>query len=246
MNPGRCLIDGLGLGPAYHDLWWRIAARRRVVITDWSRRHQALFIHVPKAAGLSVYQALGMDRPPDTHAPAAACRVADAAVFDTAYKFAVVRNPWDRLVSAYHYLSQSSAFPQDRQWAQKRLAAAPDFGQFLAALQSPWRRNQIMGWRHFLTQKSFLEVDGGIAVDRLIPFQALNDGLADVAREIGVALQPAHVNKSKRGDYRRYYTDEGAELVAKIYQDDIALTGAAFDDPASSDRWFCLRRSTAA
>ena len=63
MNPARGVIDGLGFGETYHAFWWRVAARRRQVLTDWSRQHNTLFIHVPKAAGLSVYEALGMERP---------------------------------------------------------------------------------------------------------------------------------------------------------------------------------------
>ena len=234
MNPARGVIDGLGLGEAYHDVWWRIAARRRQVLTDWSRRHNALFIHVPKAAGLSVYQGLGMQRPADTHAPATACRIADPAFFDGAFRFAVVRNPWDRLVSAYHYLSQDSAFPQDRLWARRRLSRAPDFAGFMRLMAQPWTRNQIMGWRHFLPQTAFLEVRGQNAMDALIPFEALNDGLADAARKIGVAYKPAHVNRSRRSDYRAYYTDDAAALVARLYAKDIALTGARFDDAPRS------------
>lgn len=230
MNPARGVIDGFGLGEAYHALWWRVAARRRQVLTDWSRRHDALFIHVPKAAGLSVYQALGMERPPDTHAPAAACRTADPAFFDGAFRFAVVRNPWDRLVSAYHYLSQESAFPQDRAWARRRLARAPDFDGFMKLMRHPWTRNQIMGWRHFLPQTSFLEVRGRNAMELLIPFEALDDGLANVATRIGVTVKQAHQNRSQRGDYRQYYSDEDAALVARIYAADIVLTGARFDD----------------
>ncbi len=232
MNPARGIIDGCGFGAVYHDFWWRHAARRRQVLTDWSRQHSALFVHVPKAAGLSVYQALDMDRPPDTHATATACQIADQAFFDNAFKFAVVRNPWDRLVSAYHYLSQASAFPQDQEWAKKRLSSAPDFASFMRLMARPWRRNQIMGWRHFLPQTCFLQVRHVNAMDLLIPFESLDDGLADVGARIGVKLTPAYANRSKRGDYRRYFSDEDAELIAHIYAKDIALTGARFDDGA--------------
>ncbi len=230
MNPARGVIDGLGWGETYHALWWRVAARRRPILTDWSRRNNALFVHVPKAAGLSVYEALKMEHPADTHAPAAACRLADPAFYDGAFRFAVVRNPWDRLVSAYHYLSQASIFPQDRLWARNRLAGASDFDGFMRLLARPWTRNQIMGWRHFLPQTAFVEVDGRNAMELLIPFEALDDGLAYAANRIGVTWKPAHTNRSERDDFRRYYDDDSAALVAQIYAGDIALTRASFDD----------------
>jgi len=104
-------------------------------------------------------------------------------------------------------------------------------------MAQPWTRNQIMGWRHFLPQASFLEVRGRNAMELLIPFEALDDGLAYVATRIGVKARLMHTNQSRRGDYRSYFTDESAALVARIYANDIVLTGAKFDDGAR------LRRS---
>ncbi|MEM7267628.1 MAG: sulfotransferase family 2 domain-containing protein [Pseudomonadota bacterium] len=229
MNPARGLIDASGLGPAYHALWWRAAAKRRPLITDWARRHNTVFVHVPKTAGLSVYRALGMDRPADTHAPAFAYRSADTKFFDSAFRFAVVRNPWDRMVSAFYYLKFESSYTQDRAWADRRLAQFSDFRNFAEALTQPLFRNQVIAWRHFLPQSLYLNIGGACAMDQLIAFDRLDHELADVAEKLGTSYERSHENQSRRGDYRSYYTDDSAELIARLYAEDVALTGAVFD-----------------
>lgn len=229
MNPARGLIDGAGLGPLYNELWWRSAGRGKARLTDWNRRRGALFVHVPKAAGLSLYAGLGMDRPADSHAPASAWARSDPDFFASAYKFAVARNPWDRAVSAFHYLKHSTEYRQDRRWAERRLAGVDDFAGFLAALRRPWFRNQALAWRHFAPQSSFVEIGGRLAVDRLIRFERLDEEIAEVAARIGAVYRPRRLNGSERGDYRRYYDDDGAALIAEIYAADLRLTGASFD-----------------
>lgn len=225
---GRGLVEGLGFGEEYAALWWLTRGRGLARPTEWSRSRNALFIHVPKAAGLSLYQALGMERPPDTHAPAFAWARAEPAFFAGAFRFAVARNPWDRTVSAFHYLKRRSAYPEDRAWAARHLAEAETFGDFLRLLENRWTRNRVMSWRHFLPQCWYLKIEGRLAVDLLIDFDRLDEGAAAAAARIGVAYHPAHVNRSAHDDYRAYYDDAGAELIGRLYAEDVALTGARF------------------
>ena len=234
MNPARPLIDGVGLGPAYHAFWWRFQGGRRPIATEWNRRHRAIFIHVPKTAGLSLFAAMGMDRPPDSHAPAIAWRREDPLFFDQAFRFAVARNPWDRMVSAFFYLKQGSRFAEDRAWAARMLEDVASFDDFLAALERPWFRNRVMAWRHFLPQSHYLAINGALAVNRLIDFNELEVGARAVAERLGAPYRPVHKNRSQRGDYRRYFNDRAVELVASLYADDIALLGADFEATRSN------------
>ena len=57
-----------------------------------------------------------------------------------------------------------------------------------------------------------------------------------IGSRLGVTVKAAHRNRSSRGDYRRYYSDDTAALVARIYAADIVLTGARFDDGDRSVR----------
>lgn len=71
-------------------------------------RTRSVFIHIPKTAGRSLVKGLyGLNSV--EHAGAEWYQRIDALRFESYFKFAFVRNPWDRMVSAWSYLSQGSA-----------------------------------------------------------------------------------------------------------------------------------------
>jgi hypothetical protein len=72
------------------------------------QRAGCIFVHIPKAAGTSVAEATIGRRA--GHFTAAELRSAmQRGEFDSLFSFAVTRNPWDRLVSAYNYARHGGA-----------------------------------------------------------------------------------------------------------------------------------------
>lgn len=178
-------LDLFGLGHAYHDAWWRHCARKHSPITQWNYEHKTIFIHIPKTAGLSIYEMFGMDLPHDTHSPVAGYRAADAKLFKRAYKFSVIRNPWDRLVSAFHYLKYQPTslndirYSQNEFWSERYLSDIDSFPEFIRALHVPKFRRLVLTWRHFIPQHYFLTtVASGLLVDHLVRFEDLQKGLS--------------------------------------------------------------------
>lgn len=70
-------------------------------IPRYLRASNFLFIHIPKTAGYSISQAIYGRQV--WHKTALYLRDADPEFFSRRLSFAVVRNPWDRLVSAYEF-----------------------------------------------------------------------------------------------------------------------------------------------
>jgi hypothetical protein len=226
----RRLPEEVGLGRLYHHLWWSARGRTKGLITDWSRQHRAIFVHVPKTAGMSVSEMFGMRRPADYHAPACAYRAADPAFFTAAFKFAVVRNPWDRLVSAFHYSLFTSPFAQERAWGARHLAPFDDFGQFVRALRARSFRALVFQRLIFMPQSYFVcDLAGRVQVNEAIPFEDLGRRLAETAAHLGVALTPARVNASDHAPYASYYTEETQDIVGRLYRADVAAFGYEFD-----------------
>ena len=69
---------------------------------------KSLFVHIPKTAGISVGVGLYGRKTGDHRTIADYALCFTQAEFQALFKFAFVRNPWDRLFSAYTYLKPVS------------------------------------------------------------------------------------------------------------------------------------------
>ncbi len=136
------------------------------------------------------------------------------------FVFTLVRNPWDRLVSYYHWLrGQSFAHPA------VALAGRLSFSGFL---NHPQTRASIGAWPY----GRYLRDAGGVErADLCIRLEHLARDIAPLERHLGFRLEvPAGVNASSRPrDWRALYSDEDAELVARLCAEDIARFGYRFD-----------------
>ncbi|MCP5036392.1 MAG: sulfotransferase family protein [Rhodobacteraceae bacterium] len=128
------------------------------------------------------------------------------------FVFTLVRNPWDRVVSYYHWLrSQNFAHPA------VGIAKATDFSGFL--------RDRVI--RSSLSVHSYGSyVSDGAGVDRcdlFLRLEHINEDLALLNDHLGFELGPLpHANRSdRRQDFRFYYDDEDAGIVADTCAEDI-------------------------
>ena len=135
------------------------------------------------------------------------------------FVFTLVRNPWDRMVSYYHWLrDQSFDHPA------VGLAQAHDFQGFLR--QPPVQsaiRAQPYG-------RYVVDAGGVERADLFVRLEHLAADLEPLERHLGFQLGPVpHVNPSNRArDWRLYYGDSEAEIVADLCEADIKRFGYAF------------------
>ncbi len=82
-------------------------------------RENAIFIHIPKTAGTSLLQVMEVNPPADhlRHATAAVYQRMHPDLWRSAYKFTFVRDPMDRLASAFYFLQNKT------EWGRLRLSA---------------------------------------------------------------------------------------------------------------------------
>jgi hypothetical protein len=139
----------------------------------------------------------------------------EAAEFFT---FTLVRNPWDRMVSYYHWLrAQSFAHPA------VELAKTLEFSAFLNAPQTVASFTRA-------PYGSYLRLNGVEHCSAFVRLEHLAEDLAPVEAHLGFSLgEIARVNASDRGrDWRGYYTEADAALVGRICAPDVARFGYAF------------------
>jgi hypothetical protein len=231
----KAALRRLGAGRIYMNLWWMNRARRRSPWTDWHERHGAVFVHVPKTAGTSIYRIFGMPQTVETHCTALGYRSSNRALWDRAFRFTFVRNPWDRIVSAYHYLKFNREALDDAYWAARALAPFEDFASFVDALADrPFRRKTLM-WRHFTPQWYFLsDFRGRLMVDDIARFENFDDEVARLAGRLQLPVGAARENAVPREHYSRYFDAGRRDIVARIYARDIALFGYSFEEEAGT------------
>jgi hypothetical protein len=215
-----------------------------------SPRHRFLFVHIAKTGGTSVRAALEGLRWRDPwywamflcsrlshlsghriatklprHAKAIAAKeMLPKDVYDRLFKFAFVRNPWDLQVSSFHHI---------RRERPQYLGGHTEFEPFLRWKLDPGRAYQYHLDTSIELQSDYLiDLHGNVIVDFIGRYERLHDDFATACERIGIAM-PAlpHARKAtdRRKDYRGYYTDATAELVAAHFAADLELLGYRFD-----------------
>ena len=173
-----------------------------------SHKHKCIFIHIPKAAGTSVETVFLNDleldfedklplllgastnlyMEPRVISHLTAQQMVDQhyisqELFDTYFKFALVRNPVDRLFSTYKYWGYGAVVSFDT-FVKKALPRL---------LEQPYRRFFLLPQTDYLYSN-----EGRLLVDKICYFERLNEDLRPVFRKAGIELDRVpHSNKAK-------------------------------------------------
>ncbi len=193
-------------------------------------RTRSIFIHIPKASGVSItrslYGNLGCG-----HLPMREYELAFSPRFvRESFIFTFVRNPWDRLHSAYRFLVKGGMNRADAQWRDAHRDCLASFEQFVeAGLRVP----EIAGSLHIIPQSRFLHspVYGYQCVDFVGFFENLDDDFGAVCRAMSVqdtALPHQNRTAGDAVDYKTVYTNRMRDIVAEFYREDIDLLGYDF------------------
>tara|TARA_X000000950_G_scaffold243548_1_gene299092 strand:+ start:1895 stop:2491 length:597 start_codon:yes stop_codon:yes gene_type:complete len=194
-----------------------------------SHKHKAIFVHVPKTAGSSmrVYLRKRGFGSVEYHAPdgsndditgvyvnGTSWRIKRNLEneWDKYFKFAFIRNPWDRMVSCW----------------KNRAIKYEDFGKFLKDYPYPQSNHNLI-W-HTLPQLNHMtDLNGNNMMNYVGKFENLDQDLNTICKKLGIEYSPLpHINKSKHKPYWEYYTNEQRLFVETIYEKEIKLYNYEF------------------
>ena len=217
----------LSLAPQYQRRHIERILKGRAIYQPCFDRHQALFIHVPKSAGRSIVRGL-FDVKSVEHAPAEWYQQLDADKFRRYFKFTFVRNPWDRAVSAYTYLSKggSAASAEDGDWSNF-VNSFDSFDNFICQ----WlNAENAMRNALFTPQVVFLrDMFGRIDMDYVGRFETLQQDFDNIAEKLAIDARLPHLNQSRSANYQPFYSDQSRARIAEVYAEDIAAFDYRFE-----------------
>ena len=134
------------------------------------------------------------------------------------FKFAFVRNPFDRFVSYCAFMTRESEdFQRDPGGVMRYIITE------LNPVEQPL----------YKPQHEFLVDDAGaLQTDFLGRHETMQESYDAICARIGIASAPLErLNATAHRDYREYYDDELIALVGARYADDLRLFGYRFDGP---------------
>jgi hypothetical protein len=191
----------------------------------YTRKHQCIFIHVPKAAGTSILHALSGKRIDRDHASYSDYLKASPKKFNQYFKFTFVRNPWDRIVSAYFYLlSGGNQSPADIEFSQLLRNEYNSFDKFVMNYLNDENMKRVATLR---TQSSFLCNDNNeIMVDFVGKYEQIDSDFKKILDKIGIEnidrLQQINTKAVERKHYSGYYSDVNVRnKIGSLYSLDI-------------------------
>lgn len=196
-------------------------------IRDYFDKNRCIFVHIPKVAGSSVKSVLFPGQLGPGHRLAMDYYLENPKKFQDYFVFCFVRNPYDRLVSAYFYLMEGGKTSADRRFRDNHLLHYRDFADFV---ENGLNKPEIAQWWHFRPQYLYLvNFEGELIVDYIGRMENIDDDFDEICRRIGVSATLPHANKSVRNDYSQYYTPHLQELAYRFYQKDFEMLGYARD-----------------
>ena len=197
-----------------------------------SHAKQFIFFAVPKTGTHAVRELLSSHKGPDDweqqilfgeqlspipeiakiqHGHISAQQIApylDKAAWESYFKFAIVRNPFDRFISICFFLNRKNPLfiETPLQWMK-------------SAIKVPQFRERVLVKPQYL---QLIDAQGEIAMDYVGRYEHLQLSVDEICNRLQIKAVPLEIrNASAHKQYREYYDDELKSAVEMVYREDL-------------------------
>lgn len=184
-----------------------------------------IFIHVPKAAGVSVNRTL-YGRP-FGHFYATDIRRVCPNVWGLLFTFGVVRHPVDRLYSAYRFARTGGTTEMGMNNPKTyQTAAFATFDKFVCEWLPEQDISQLDGV--FKPQHLYLCDGDKVIVDKVVKLEEIEHGMREISTLLGRAIVLGHHNKSQELPFV-VKSAETLTVIERIYRKDFEIFSYAVE-----------------
>ena len=185
---------------------------------------KAIFVHVPKTTGTAIERTLreSPEQNVGGHTTALGYRRQYPVEFATYFKFAVVRHPVSRFLSAYRYLRKERVHPALHN------AEIHECGTF----EEWWDRmredpEQVKRIVHFLPQRRFVcDERGDVIRDRIYRYESIEADWDDLCLRLGLAPRRLpRINDSRGVSQSELKAEALASWIEGVYAEDFVMGG---------------------
>lgn len=165
-------------------------------------KNKCIFVHIPKAAGTSILQALSGNTKhiQRDHFSIHDCISASRMHYEEYFSFSFTREPLDRAISTYNYLARGGNKASDLKTSEFLNKNFTDFDEFVDGFLTP---QTIYAMK--LTRPQFTYVCDETftpLVDFIGSFENLEKDFTFVSNKIGLKRYLQKVNASEKGDIK--------------------------------------------
>ena len=198
-----------------------------------SHEHKFIFVHIPKCGGTSIEKIFNIDafygdestftgwddqgKFWRTHASIDRIHNQTLGQFKEYFSFAFVRNPWDKCVSEWLWLSSRESRLKDKVCTLKDYLLITNEFEDIASSLEKWGRSD-----HFASQYSFVSINNRHAIKFIGRFENLHEHFNYFMTKVGLPQGTLpHNNSTEHEHYSSYYDDKSKAIIAKKFARDI-------------------------
>lgn len=193
-----------------------------------NKNFDVIFVHIQKSGGSSIINFFNAGKNHNKIFKDLEILKEENLKINKFFKFTVIRNPWDRIVSFFHYHKEklkNKNFPT-RTWEYIQNL---NFSQFI-------RSQQFQSWAKRNNITNYITLNNIPYIDYYINFDNLQKDFELVKKITGINKNLLHINKSKHEKYEKYYKNKkNKEIISDLFEKEINFFNFKFGSPVKID-----------